>query len=70
MAKLTIASLRLTMRRLAEDGDTESYDELWHSIDVLANLGLIDQRMKHAMAAEDDRLFQTIEEDAEEDDTP
>ena len=66
MAKLTVASLRATMRRLARDGDTEGYDELWHSIDVLANLGLIDQKMKHAMAAEDDRLFQTIGEEDED----
>lgn len=66
MAKLTIASLRLTMRRLARDGDTESYDELWHSIDVLTNLGLVDQKMKHAMASEDNRLFQTIDEEDED----
>ena len=65
MAKLTIASLRETMRRLAQAGDTESYDELWHSIDVLTNLGLVDQKMKHAMAAEDHRLFQTIGEEDE-----
>lgn len=58
MAKLTIQNLRATMARLAHDGDRESYQDLWKAIDVLWNLGLADQKLKHAAVAEDHRLFQ------------
>ena len=59
--KLTTANLKARMKQLAHDGDQESYRELWKAINVLWNLGLLEDKFNAAMVAEDHRLFESGE---------
>ena len=36
----------------------DSYSELFHAVDVLVNLGLLDKSLKYAMVKKDKQLFQ------------
>ena len=36
----------------------DSYNELYHAVDVLVNLGLLDDSLKQAMAKHDRDLFE------------
>ena len=59
--KLTTTNLKSKMQQLAHDGDQESYRELWKAINVLWNLGLLEDKFNNAMVAEDHRLFESGE---------
>lgn len=59
--KLTTANLKSRMKQLSHDGDQESYSELWKAINVLWNLGLLEEKYNAAMVAEDHRLFESGE---------
>lgn len=58
---MTIKAMRETMRRLARDGDRESYDELWHAVHVLSGLGLLPTAYVDKAVLEDHRLFESGE---------
>ena len=59
--KLTTTNLKTRMRQLAHDGDQESYRDLWKAINVLWNLGLLEDKYNNAMVTEDHRLFESGE---------
>ena len=58
---MTKKSLTETMERLyslrASHGD-DSYQELWDSVNVLVNLGLLDESLKAAMWKKDRELWE------------
>jgi len=63
MAKLNAKNLKSIMQQLAHSGDRESYSDLWKAINVLWNLGLVDDRLHDAAVREDHRLFESGEAD-------
>ena len=54
--KLNQKNLKETMEYLYENCK-ESYDELWHAISILHNLGLVDENMVKAAVKKDHELF-------------
>lgn len=56
MKKMTISNLVGVMDDLYEC-DKESYDELWHAMQTLNNLGLVEDNMVKAMIKEDRKLW-------------
>lgn len=61
MKKMTIKNLEAVMEDLYEC-DKESYDELYHSMQVLSNLGLVDDNIIKAMVNKDRNLFNSENE--------
>lgn len=59
MSKLNIKNLKAVMNQLSECDDQESYDELWKAIQVLNNLGLIDDSIREAAVKEDHRIWES-----------
>ena len=56
MKKMTIKNLEAVMADLYEC-DKESYDEFYHSMQVLNNLGLVEDNIIKAMVNKDHNLF-------------
>lgn len=55
--KLTIKNLMAVMEDLNEV-DKESYDELWHAMQVLHNLDLVEEKFVKAMVKKDRELWE------------
>lgn len=61
---MTIKSVITVMRQLTADGDFESYNEFWRSINTLWNLGLVPDNIHNAVIHEDHRAWDAGEQDA------